>query len=498
MTDQATQYRQAAEAPPPERPRRLSRGMWPVAATTILVGIVQMLLSWSDLHRDISTDESFTYFAVGQDLGALINGCLADPTMSLYYVVTFVLVQVNPDSLLLMRLLTFAAYLGAVAVVLWAAQRRKRLVNGVVFVLALGITPVMREAVVDARAPVLAGLLAIITAVIVSRAATSGAEVSFTVPVVLVSALAFAHPSTLAAAAVAWVALAASPRRHGHRVLLGAALLTLLAAFGSNLLQADSTEGLVEGGVDGVVTALGHLWGGNAFIAAVVTVAIAAAVVPHIEWRTRRWATPSLAAAMAVTWMAATLASAAVLALFYSRYLVVSLMLLCLAAATAALKRRADVGVLAVGVIAIVGGMINLDRRPGDVPPWCAVAEQLQATAKPGDTVVFPFGSATTPVAACLGADERDELLSTVRFVPALRPDDLGRPREVWSQTLTDAMVDEIVADATSVRAGAVFAVRPPGAHPRLTRVIDGLRTVGATCADRSVETFVITTCSFG
>jgi hypothetical protein len=494
MTDQATEHRHAADEPPTEQPRRLTKGFWPVAAATACIGVAQLVLSWDELHRDISTDESFTFFAVGQDLGALINGCLADPTMSLYYAVTFVFTRLNPDSLLLMRLLTFAAYLGAVAVMLWSARRHRRLVHGALFVVALGITPVMREAVVDARAPVLAGLFAIIVAAVVARAAAAGAAASCTVPAVLVAALAFTHPSTVGAAGVAWLALAISPRRHGNKLLLGAVLLALLAAFGSNLLQADSTEGLVEEGVDGIVTALGHLWGGNALIASITIVVIAVAALPQIRSRARTWESP-LAASMSVAWMSATLASAPMLALFYSRYLVVSLMLLCFAAATAEVKRRgADIGLLMVGVAAIVVGLTNLDRRPGDVPPWCKVAEHIQATAKAGDAVVFPYGSTTTPIAACLGDSDSQRLLSTVRFVPALRPADLARPREVWSHTLTNALVTELL----TIRSGSVLVVRTPGAQPQLARVMNGLAAAGATCADDTVESFVVTTCSFG
>ncbi|MGB8859555.1 MAG: hypothetical protein WCC60_09875, partial [Ilumatobacteraceae bacterium] len=136
--------------PDVERSPRGRHHLAVVVAGTVVVGLLQLWWSWPHLHRQITTDESFTYFAVNGGVGDLLGACRSDPAMSLYYSVVFVFAHVTGGSLFTLRLLTFGCYLGCGGLIMNVALRRSRGITGFVGLLLLGGTPIIREAVVDA------------------------------------------------------------------------------------------------------------------------------------------------------------------------------------------------------------------------------------------------------------------------------------------------------------------------------------------------------------
>jgi hypothetical protein len=217
-----------------------------LAATVAAVAAAQLALSWSRLHRQITTDESFTFFATTGGVGDLMGACRADPAMAAYYVVAFLVAHVFGSSLFVLRMFTFVLAVGVVAVVCRAAQRRGALWVGAVAMLVTGATPIMREAVVDARAAMMAAFLAVVLlellAPMVQRVREHDhppAQRQVLLVAALVVAVAFTHPSGMAPAGVGWLALAWLVWKGALRslALVGAVAVVLLVALAANALQ---------------------------------------------------------------------------------------------------------------------------------------------------------------------------------------------------------------------------------------------------------------------
>jgi len=474
------------------------RQLLTVVGLTAAIALVQLWLSWPHLHRQISTDESFTYFAVNGGLDDLLGACRSDPAMSAYYSVAFLFAHVTGPSIFALRLFTFGCYVGCIALVVWIAarrpDRRAGLLTAPIALLLLGGTPIMREAVVDARAAVPAALVAVALVVAVARLLDPGrrSPPALFAAVVLVAVLAFVHPSAIGPAGLGWLACVWAVRRGSvrDRLLVVAAGVAVGLALAANMLQADSADGLVDSGLHGVRVTLGLLWGGNSLVA-VATVAVVAAVL----WCDGRRNAPAvLATGSALVWMVVLLCAVPFVTLFVARYLVISCVLLA-AGVVALTPRKWRVPLLAVVALAgAVGDIAARDRRPGVGTRWCTVAAIVSDDIRPSDVLVFPFGSTVTPVMACLGEERSEALFHGVHTEPSLTGVDLTSPRAVWQLELDDSSLDRLVLTPPG---GRVLIVRVGENEARISAFTERLRTAGATCVDDVVQDQGMTICTF-
>lgn len=471
------------------------RGRLLLVATVAAVAAAQLAMSWSHLHRQITTDESFTFFAATGGVADLLGACRADPAMAAYYVLAFVVAHLFGSSLFVLRVFTFVVFVGIVFVVCRVAQRRGALWAGAVAMLVTGAAPIMREAVVDARAAVLAALLAVllvqVLAPMLQRSSSDVGIPALLLGGALVVAVAFTHPSGMAPAGVGLLVLVWGVRRATPttRLLVAGVALAVLVALAANALQADSADGLVEAGLAGVRSTLDLLWGGNLWVAVATVAAVAAVIIVD----SRRQAAAVLPAATAIAWMVLLLAAVPAVTLFVARYLVVAVVLLTLAA-VACTPTRWRSGLLAgVAVLGAVGAFIARDHRPGAATRWCTVADIVQRDALAGDVLVFPYGSSITPVMACLGEEASDELFERVAAVPSVIGVERSNPRTMWQLEVAPA---ELMALAEPSPA-RVLVMRSGERSQLLGEYFDAVAANGGRCVDDLVDGQGLTVCSF-
>ncbi|NLA37616.1 MAG: hypothetical protein GX868_18285 [Actinobacteria bacterium] len=460
------------------------RALLPSVGVGAAVFGAQLCWSWSQLHRDVTTDESFTFFATNGGLGGLISANRMDPAMSAYYVVAHLVARVFPDSIVALRCLTLVTYAVTVVVFCELARRRTRWWAAPLALVALGATPIFREAVVDARAAVPAAMVAVLLMLAVERLLNAAGQHDTIVWVrwvsVLLAVLALTHPSGVAASGVAWLALVWVVRKEGFEARLWAvgALGALGVAFLANTMQAGNIDGLVEPGFAGLRGELGMLWGGNALLAVVAIVAVAAVVA--IDGR--RSALPALSAVTSVGWTLALALAVPLVTIFIARYLVVACVLLALAAVTVVPLRWRGGLLVTVGVASIVSGAISHDRAPGLPSVWCSLADQVEHTARAGDLLVFPSGAAVTAVTACLGEARSDELLATVKTVPDIAGLDRTNPRTMWMLMVDAAALSDTVRPSNTDR---LIVLRTHEPAPGTEVFLSEFGAAGGTCVDR-------------
>ncbi|MEQ1701579.1 MAG: hypothetical protein ABMA25_15835 [Ilumatobacteraceae bacterium] len=477
------------------------RSLLRTAAVSAVVVAVQLWWSWQHLHRQITTDESFTYFAANGGLSDLVGACRADPAMSAYYVLAFVVAHLSSGSIFTLRVLTFVCYVAIVVLVCALAQRRGRWWAGPLALAVVGATPIVREAVVDARAAVLAALVAVVLVLALGRLLATRSDGGSGPAVVverwvalvacLIAVLVFVHPSGLGPAGVAWLVLLWSAHERGGRVrwwLAGASVAVLLA-LAANVLQADSADGLVEPGLAGVHRTLGLMWGGNSLLAVATIVAVA--VVVALDGRHNT--VTAAAAGGSVAWTVLLLVAVPAVTLFVARYLVVACVLLAVAAVGVAARHWRGWLLLGVAVVCLVGSFLARDRWPGAETRWCTVADIVEQDAVAGDVVVFPYGSSVTPVMACLGEGRTAALFAGLRTLPSLEGVDRSNPRAVWRLELDG---EALLALADSAEAQRVLLVRSGENEASIRAFLDRVDETGGSCIDDVIDGQGLTVCT--
>lgn len=471
------------------------RKLLPSLVTGAVVVVAQVAWSWSALHRDITTDESFTFFSTNGGVSGLVSAGRMDPAMWLYYLVGHVWARMFPDSIVALRWLTVLIYAAIVVIVCELARRRGRWWAAPLGLVAFGATPIAREAVVDARAAIPASLVAVVLMILADRLVRSvdaPDRIRWVRAVaVVICALVFIHPSGIGAAGVAWLVLAWVAYRGNleERFWTVAALGAAAIAFLANLMQAGNIDGLVESGFAGFRFTLGLLWGGNALIAAIVIVGTA--VVLAID--ARRDALAGLAGLASVGWTLALALAVPVVTMFIARYLVIACVLLVLAGVTVASAQWRNWALLGFAAVSIVGGIISHDRAPGPPSRWCSLADQLDAAAGAGDLVVFPSGAAITATTACLGDARSDALVARVDTVPDIDGLERTNPRSMWMLTVdaTD-LGDEI--DASNTERMVVLRTHEPA--PGTDEFLEAFVAGGGACVDQLSDGQGITVCT--
>ncbi|MEZ5321952.1 MAG: hypothetical protein R2698_07770 [Microthrixaceae bacterium] len=471
-----------------------------IAALTGLVGLAQLWWSWEPLHRQITTDESFTYFAVNGGLRDLAGACRADPAMSIYYAATFVWARLVPDSIVGLRVATFLFFVAVIALVCTVARRHRRWWAAPLALAALGTAPIIREAVVDARAAVPAALCGVVLMLVLGRLTSTepGRKTGrlAAAVAVLVAVTAFTHPSGLGPAGVAWLWASWLVWRRGSRgrLWLAGALGAILLALAANVVQVQSADGLVKGGLAGAHQTASLLWGANTVLAVVTIVGVATVVA----FDGRRSTVTAAATVSSVGWTTAMLLAVPLVTLFVARYLVVACVMLALAAVavTARQWRRGLLGVVAIACIA--GGLVAHDRAPGAPSRWCDVAADLDGHVRRGDVVVFPNGPSITPVMACLGETRTARLLDRARTLPQLTWLDRSNPRTVWRLTLDPTADIALHALAVSDATSRVVLVRTDVRRDGLDGFVETVSRHGGTCVERIRAERGITVCTPG
>ena len=476
-----------------ERVRRLV----PSFAVGAAVLVAQVAWSWSALHRDITTDESFTFFSTNGGVSGLVSAGRMDPAMWLYYVVGHVWARVFPDSIVALRWLTVLSYAAIVVIVCELSRRRGRWWAAPLGLVAFGATPIAREAVVDARAAIPASLVAVVLMILADRLVRSvdaPDRIRWVRAVaVVICALVFIHPSGIGAAGVAWLVLAWVAYRGNleERFWTVAALGAAAIAFLANLMQAGNIDGLVEPGFAGFRFTLGLLWGGNALIAAIVIVGTA--VVLAID--ARRDALPGLAGLASVGWTLALALAVPVVTMFIARYVVIACVLLVLAGVTVASAQWRSWALLGFAAVSIVGGIISEDRRPGEPSRWCTVADRLDRHAGEGDLVVFPSGASITALTACLGSAASDALVARVDTLPSIEGLERTNPRSMWMLHQDLEAASETIDPATTTR---MVVVRTEEPVPGIREFLDAYVERGGTCVDHLDGVHGVTVCTAG
>jgi hypothetical protein len=273
-------------------------------------------------------------------------------------------------------------------------------------------------------------------------------------------------------------------------MLAASAAIPLAIAFAATVLQADGADGLVAPGFAGVRFTLGLLLGGNALLA--VGAGAALVIVVVLDGRNER--VSMLALASGAGWALALLAAVPLVTLFVARYLVISVLLLGLAAVAVTPKSWRTWLFVAVLVAGAAGNLAARDRRPGSVTRWCTVADIIEANQAPGDVVVFPFGSSVTPVMACWGSERTARILSSIETLPSMVGVDRANPRAVWSLALDDPSLDALAQPRSGRR---ILVVRVGENEDRIRGFLASVKSNGGICADAVVQAQGISLCSF-
>lgn len=482
-----TETRFVPAAPRPEVADHEDRGRQerlPLVGAVLIGVAFTLLATWleSDLFgAEPTIDESFSRVMATWSPTALVNGMPADPHMVTYHAVLFVWSWIVGDSMEALRSLSVVSLGAAVSGTILLAGWYGRRGWAVAAVAGLLLTPVTREALIDAKATAFAMAATVVMIALLLRLRSTPTAAWFTATAVAVLVVATSHPSSFPFAVAAMPVLFEARRPIARGNLLFGMVATPIAGLVAVLLRQGSEHvELVE--TDRLTTALAFFLGGS-LLAALVVLATTLVVIGG------RWhADPilSLQALAAVGWV--VLSSATFMSgmsnLLYARYFgpaALVILLFLVGAVPAGGGWRPVIGCTLA--LVVVGGALTVSDAIRDPQMHCTVATDLATLAEPGDIIEFLPGSVRVSTFGCLGREGSTSLLAVADTIPAFSPAELDDPRAMWYGTARDPGVDantsnrRLVIGTAELRAERVtelerggFACSPIGRLDRIMR----------------------------
>lgn len=479
-----TAVRTATRLRPTERLARIALAGTPA-------GVATAWLAHRASDRPMTMDESFTVLTATRSWGSFARGVSLDPGMAVYYAVLRAWSAVAGDSLGALRLFSTVAVVAAVLGVAAITVSRGRSFLGMLASVATVLSPMVREAAVDARAAALGAAAAVWLVVAFDRWTATPRLTTRAIRLLAALSLvvAFVHPSTLflgvAGLGLLWRRTGRQARRGDRRTVLGAAAVLVLGVLAA-AAQSGAAEA-VAAGHGGITTVLAQLPGGRALagLAVLLTATVLLAGLAYDHERVLRWF-----GGAALCWFAACFAALPVRDLFVPRYFVAAAVVLFLVVVTAKLEAW-TIGLIATIVaIGVLGSAARLDTRYGYGSTWCDLTTELSTTARPGDHVVFAHTVALSPVTACLG-DGAAPFFATVEEFPSTSGGLLDDPRAMWQGDATP--VARLAGIATGQR---LLAVWTPGQDAAADTVIADLPTRGVRCETERHGALALAVCT--
>lgn len=477
MTDLMTRpVEPGVEAASPDRRRRAQ--FLPIALTSAPAVVTASWLAHRAADRPMTMDESFTVLTVTGSWSSFVRGVSLDPGMAAYYGLLRVWTLVAGTSLERLRLFSLVAFAVAAVGIAVITVPRRRAGLGLLASVAAALTPMVREATIDARAAGLGAAAAVWLLVAFDRwfqpARPSGRAVRLLTVASLVAA--FVHPSTLflgiAGLGLVWRRTRRSASATDRRLVVGAGGL-LVVGLAVATMQSSAADVVASGSFGGIPTVLAQLPGGRALagLALLLTGTILLAGLAYDQERVIRWF-----GGAALCWFAACLFVLPLRNLFVPRYFVAAAVLVLVAVVTANLETWTLGLIGTIVAISVLGSVQRLDTDYGYGSTWCALSADLVAGSQPGDRVVLAHTVYASPVVACLG-DDAAAYFASVDAVPSMADGLLEDPRAMWQGPAIggDALTRISIGERLTI-------VWTPGADPAADEAVAQLPVRGVDC----------------
>ncbi|MEZ5259521.1 MAG: hypothetical protein R2705_22365 [Ilumatobacteraceae bacterium] len=361
---------------------------------------------------------------------------------------------------------------------------------------AVAVTPMVREATIDARAAALGAAVAIWLAIAFDETARRApADRGWFRALLVASVLAaFVHPSTMFVGVVGLVSLLRRTRRPSfpewartaRRELLAAAIV-VVGGVAIATLQSGAAEAVATSEFGGIRMTLAQLPGGRALAGAALLLTCAT-LLAGLAFDHER---PLRAfGGGALMWFAACLAALPVRNLFVPRYFVAAAVLVLATVIVAEIEAWNRVLVTSLLGIALFGSLERLDTQYGYGSGWCPLAHELADETGSGDRVVFASSVYASAIRACGGGD----LSASIGDADAL-PAGIASatPRTLWTAGSIDP--DRYYELILGARTHVVWI---PGVDTAAGAAIDELMRHGAVCTTRSPDGIALTSCAAG
>lgn len=393
--------------------------------------VLSVWLAGRAADRPMTMDESFTVLTTTRSWWSLVRGCMSDPGMSVYYGLLKLWTFVAGTSLGHLRAFSVVAFAVACLGAGWLGSRRGRPLPVGAALVAVVLSPMVREALSDARAATL-GIAGAVWLLVAFDHAGSDVARPRRLQVALGGSLflAFTHPSTLflggAGIVFAWRAARRAGLDRERRLAVAAGVFAGLGT-ASALIKSGVTT-VAKPGLQGLGEVLGQLPGGRV-VAGVALLLSALVLLAGLCFDTEpviRWF-----GGAGLAWFAANLLVLPVRNLWVPRYFSAAMVLVVVAIAFARIERWAAPMSALILAVALLGGVERIDTAYGYGSTWCDVADALAARIEPGDRLTFAVSSYQSPVIACLG-DEARSVLERGTTVPFLSGDRYEDPRGLW------------------------------------------------------------------
>lgn len=453
-----------------------------------------VIAGWLHLRapRPLTMDESFTVLTSGRSWMALVRGCLTDIHMSAYYVALKLWGSIVGTSLEHLRWFSLVAFAVLALGIASFATSRRRPWMGCLVAAGLAVTPMFREATVDARAGAFAAAASVWLVLGCDRWLGDRAWPHRRIAILLVGSafVAVSHPSTLfvGVAGVGLVARFARQERDRRVMLwcLGAAGFVGLSGVVA-ALQSGAASTVTRPGLEGVGEVLSQLPGGRvlAGLAFLATVGVLLAGRAFDDERIVRWF-----AGASTIWFAVAMVALPAQSVWVPRYFLAATALLSLALAAAAWQDWSRPVITATVALSVVGGAAQLGNDYGYGSTWCSVAEAFDTSVASGDTVILASSAYASPIVACLG-DQAVARLASVTLEPRIATDELDDPRTLWRSTPPDPTTVLGIDPAATT-----WYLTVPGAHPIVDKAIEELRAAGVRCTSTGSSDLELTGCA--
>jgi len=446
-----------------------------VAAVVAAIASIQLVASWSLLHRPINVDESFTVITVRGGLSSLLSGVRADPGMAAYYVPLWLFRHFTGAGIVELRLVSFAFHVMVVAGICAWADRRGRLAVGAALALLLGLTPTLRVAAVEARAYALAELAAIAAVALVVRAVGFPTRPKEWGAAVGIGFLALVHPSSLGVASFLWLAfffLAWRNRRVGlpH---VATALIVAGAGF-AGLMQAESSTSAARTGIAGLTSTLSALFGAS-LIAGVLLIAVVSVAVAF-DGRSDPVAVVALGGALTYVGLCIVTLPLVDIAPSNPRYWVATAALVTLAGAVVGARQWRHTILLGTIIACLAVSVVRHDSELDRGYAFCSDATRLATGVGVSDQVIFEPPVVRSMVVACLDETDAASLRIRAKFFPPVAPEDMTDPRVLFLGAGTDLKVVRFDPPGHS------WIIADDVTKPSVEHLLARFRAAGAAC----------------
>jgi len=479
-------------ASPPSRPRPLPRQFGTLLTASAPAVIITGWLA-ARAVRPMTMDESFTVLTSTRSWWSLARGCTTDPGMAVYYTLLKSWTVIAGDGLGQLRLLsTIAVALAAVGIAALSVARRRPMFGMLASVGAV-LSPMAREAAVDARAAALGLALAVWLAVLCDRWLRSTTWNRGRVVTILAAsvALAFVHPSTLFAGFAGAVLVWRRSRRLGSRsethLALGATGVVVLGGLAA-AMQSGAADSVARPGLMGIGQVLGQLPGGRilAGAALVATALVLLAGRSFDDERILRWF-----GGASLLWFAACLFALPVRSLFVPRYFLAAGVLVLATVTVAKLEHWSAPLIWLTLALTVVGGAAQLGTGVAGGSTWCRLSDRLAGAVHPGDTVAFATTTYQSPVLACLGDRAGASVLRGTTVVPTMPGRTAEDPRALWLDR--PARLDAVtVLD----RGASTHLIWVTGIDIDYPHVVEQLKIFGAHCTTTQFGDLSLASCA--